>query len=293
MDKLPESATQRVSGSGDVGKITQRRRAEPGISLVVLEILVVEDNAFNAQLLEQLLHKRKHHVHIVASGDEALAQIESHDFDLVILDLRVPGRDGFEIMDRIRDREQATGKHVPVIALTAQARKEDRARCLAAGMDEFLTKPIDASALWAAIERLAPSKGRSRTSRKGRRWLDARVLLAGCGGDRVILERMGRALRAHVPAELASAEASWRAHDAVGLREAAHRLCGMVAAASSSVGGVASDLENEAAAGRLGEAGGLLERLRQVTEAMLSEMDDLSMEDLHRLLDERARGARD
>jgi two-component system sensor histidine kinase/response regulator len=284
MAKLPESAADRMIASGDEGKITQRRRAAPGRSRAALEILVAEDNEFNAQLLDQLLHRRGHHAHIAASGDEALVMIESRDFDLVILDLRLPGRDGFEIMECIRDREQATRRHVPVIALTARARKEDRVRCLAAGMDEFLTKPIDASALWAAIERLAPSNGGDSSGRHGRRWLDARVLLAGCGGDRVILERIGRALRAHVPAELASAEASWRARDAVALREAAHRLYGMVAAASSSVGRVASDLESEAAAGRLCEAGILLERLRQVTEALLSEMDDVSLEDLHRLL---------
>ena len=111
-------------------------------------------------------------------------------------------------------------------------------------------------------------------------WLDARVLLAGCGSDAAILDRVKRALRAHVPGELERAQASWRARDAASLREAAHRLLGMLAAASTSVGRVASELENEAAMGRLDAAGDLLERLVPMALALLSEVERASLERL-------------
>jgi CheY-like chemotaxis protein len=252
---------------------------------MALEILVAEDNEFNAQVLEQLIRERGHRGYIASSGNEALILIESVEFDLVILDLRMPGPDGFAVLERIRERGRRTGKHLPVIALTARARKEDRERCLAAGMDDFWVKPIDARMLWAVIEKLERAKDPEGTRLDAEgvtcaKWLDAKVLLTGCGGDAVILERIKRALAVHVPIDLARAEASWRAGDAVTLREAAHRLCGMLAAASSSVGHVASDLENEAAAGRLEEGGVLLERLGHMTKALLSEMERLSLDRL-------------
>jgi CheY-like chemotaxis protein len=247
--------------------------------MVPLKILVAEDNAFNAELLLQLLLGRGHRGYVASNGDEAITLLENTELDLLFLDLRMPGRDGFEVIERIRDRERTTRKHLYVIALTARARKDERERCLAAGMDDFLVKPIDANALWAAIEKFAPAKDRDIGQ-----WLDGHVLFAACGGDAVILDRIGQALRTHVPEELVKAEASWREGDAARLREAAHRLAGMVAVASSSVGSVASDLESEAAAGHLSEAGILLKQLRPMSEAVLSEMDRLSLDRLRELV---------
>jgi CheY-like chemotaxis protein len=125
---------------------------------VPLKILVAEDSELNAELLLRLLRTRGHCCQLASSGDQALTLLENTEFDLLILDLRMPGRDGFEVTKWIRERERTTAKHLPVIALTARARKEERERCLAAGMDDFFAKPIDASALWAAIEKLEASK---------------------------------------------------------------------------------------------------------------------------------------
>ena len=93
----------------------------------------------------------------------------------------MPELDGFQVVRAIRERERPSGGHLPVIALTARSRKEDRERCLAAGMDDFLAKPIQAADLWAAIDRVV-SVGPP-PDRPGAELLDARVLLAACGDD--------------------------------------------------------------------------------------------------------------
>src|SRR5205085_9859128 len=126
-----------------------------------VRVLVAEDNEFNAQLLEQLLTRRGHHVRLANNGRKALAATGEGDFDLLLLDVHMPELDGFGVIRAIRERERAAGGHLPVIALTARSRKEDRERCLAAGMDDFLAKPVRAADLWAALDRIVaahPSK---------------------------------------------------------------------------------------------------------------------------------------
>jgi CheY-like chemotaxis protein len=92
-------------------------------------------------------------VRLATNGREALALAEEGGFDVLLLDIHMPELDGFQVAQAIRARERTAGGHLPIIALTARARKEDRERCLAAGMDGFLAKPIQAAELWAVIER--------------------------------------------------------------------------------------------------------------------------------------------
>src|SRR5260370_5201201 len=122
-----------------------------------LHILVAEDNEYNAQLMEQLLARRGHRLRLASNGREALALAEEGAFDLLLLDVHMPELDGFQVVAAIRERERTVGGHPPVIALTARSRKEDRERCLAAGMDDFQTKPIRPAELLAAIDRPAPA----------------------------------------------------------------------------------------------------------------------------------------
>ena len=119
-----------------------------------LRILVAEDNDFNADLVRELLRRRGHAPEIVGDGSEVLARVQTGAFDLLLLDLHMPGLDGFEVIERVRAHERVHGGHLPVIALTARSRDEDRERCLAAGMDGFLSKPIRADWLAAEIDRL-------------------------------------------------------------------------------------------------------------------------------------------
>jgi len=112
---------------------------EPGSAL---RILLVEDNAVNQRLAVRLIEKRGHRVSVASNGRRAIEVLEKESFDLVLMDVQMPEMDGFEATAAIRKREEATGTHTPVIALTAHAMKGDRERCLDAGMDGYLAKPI-------------------------------------------------------------------------------------------------------------------------------------------------------
>ncbi len=248
-----------------------------------LHILVAEDDEWNAQLVEQLLLRRGHRVRLANNGREALDLAAEANFDLMLLDVHMPELDGFQVIRALRERERAQGGHLPVIALTARSRPEDRERCLAAGMDDFLSKPLRAADLEAAIDRVAASWPRADQAVPG--LLDPRVLLAACGGDARILERICGALRAGLPDHVAAVEEALSAGDAPRLREAAHRLCGMVAAFSTVAGGVASEVEDHAASGRLEQARPLVEQLATMARDLVGLVEDLSIEALRAQLE--------
>jgi CheY-like chemotaxis protein/HPt (histidine-containing phosphotransfer) domain-containing protein len=270
----------------------------PHPSSLSLRVLVAEDNEFNAQLLEQLLERRGDRARLASNGREALRMVKEGGFDLLLLDIHMPELDGFQVAQAIREQERTTGGRLPIIALTARSRKEDRERCLAAGMDDFLAKPIQAADLWAAIDRaLRRDEGRGmrdetrpssshlsslipHPSSSGKDLLDPRVLLAACGADAAILEKICQTFRARLPGHLRAVRDALRDRDAPRLREAAHKLAGMVAAFSTVAGGVASDLEDHAAQGQLEEAGRLAARLETMTEELLRLVGALSLEAL-------------
>jgi two-component system sensor kinase len=118
-------------------------------------ILLAEDGLVNQQVARELLEARGHSVVVVNNGREALGALEGDSFDLVLMDVQMPEMDGFEATEAIRAKERTTGKHLPIIAMTANAMKGDRDRCLKAGMDDYLTKPIRSKALYDAVERIA------------------------------------------------------------------------------------------------------------------------------------------
>jgi PAS domain S-box-containing protein len=117
-----------------------------------LHILVADDNLVNLRLARSLLAKQGHSAVAVGSGREALAALEQQSFDLVLMDVQMPDMDGFEATKAIRAQEQISHKHLPIVAMTAHAMSGDRERCLAAGMDSYVTKPVDAAKLFTAIE---------------------------------------------------------------------------------------------------------------------------------------------
>jgi two-component system sensor histidine kinase/response regulator len=120
-----------------------------------LRILVAEDNRINQLLIVRMLEKAGHRVDVVGNGSEALAALERASYDLVLMDCQMPEMDGFEATSAIRATERQTGAHVTIVALTANAMEGDRERCLAAGMDDYLAKPITRQALTAALGRIA------------------------------------------------------------------------------------------------------------------------------------------
>jgi signal transduction histidine kinase/CheY-like chemotaxis protein len=126
-------------------------------------ILLAEDNVVNRKVATRLLEKQGHHVSAAENGRVAIEKFTSQEFDIILMDVQMPEMDGFEATRRIREAEQVKGGHVPIIALTAHALAGYRERCLNAGMDGYVTKPIRAAQLLAAIERvvenLDPVKG--------------------------------------------------------------------------------------------------------------------------------------
>ncbi len=118
-------------------------------------VLLVEDNAVNQTLAVRLLEKRGHVVSVAGDGRAALAALEKETFDIVLMDVQMPLMDGFEATVAIREKEKLSGGHIPIIAMTAHALKGDLDRCLSAGMDGYVSKPIRTSELFAAVERLS------------------------------------------------------------------------------------------------------------------------------------------
>jgi len=121
-----------------------------------LRILLAEDNPVNRKIAVRMLEKRGHNVEVVTTGAEALARLEQDSFDLLLTDIHMPQMDGFETTAAIRAREQGTGEHLPIIAMTALAMKGDEERCLAAGMDGYISKPMRANELFETVERFTP-----------------------------------------------------------------------------------------------------------------------------------------
>jgi CheY-like chemotaxis protein/HPt (histidine-containing phosphotransfer) domain-containing protein len=131
--------------------------AAPGVSRP-LRILLAEDNIVNQRVSTAFLQKQGHLVRVVSDGRSALAAIEAEPFDLVLMDVQMPEMDGLEATTAIRRREAALGRHTPILALTAHAMKGDRERCLAAGMDGYLAKPLRADVLRRAIQEAVEEK---------------------------------------------------------------------------------------------------------------------------------------
>ncbi len=116
-----------------------------------LRVLVAEDNPVNQRLVVRLLERRGHEIVLVENGRAALAALAAGPFDLVLMDVQMPVLDGFAATRELRTQERAKGAHVPVIAMTAHAMSGDRERCLAAGMDAYLAKPVDPERLYATM----------------------------------------------------------------------------------------------------------------------------------------------
>jgi signal transduction histidine kinase/CheY-like chemotaxis protein len=131
--------------------------AEPSTS-GGLRILLAEDNLVNQKVAMRILEGMGHSVALAIDGNRALEAFEAEEFDVILMDVQMPGMDGFEATTAIRAREQGTGRHVPVIALTAHALKGDRERCLAGGFDDYLAKPIRRAELITALNIVEESR---------------------------------------------------------------------------------------------------------------------------------------
>jgi CheY-like chemotaxis protein len=121
-------------------------------------VLLAEDNAVNQTLALRLLEKRGYSVTVAGNGREAVEAFEKNHFDVVLMDIQMPEMDGFEATAAIRAKEKLTGRHVPILAMTAHALKGDQERCISAGMDAYISKPIRTSELFSKVESMLANK---------------------------------------------------------------------------------------------------------------------------------------
>jgi len=136
-------------------------RPSLGLTQRPLRVLLAEDNTINQLVAMNMLQKRGHSVVVASDGHGVLAAAEKQEFDLILMDVQMPGMDGLEATAEIRRREAATGRHIPIIALTAHAMHEDRERCLMIGMDAYLAKPFSAADLIKTLESLPTEPAKS------------------------------------------------------------------------------------------------------------------------------------
>jgi two-component system sensor histidine kinase/response regulator len=140
---------------GEVNEVPTPVVAQPVKELrASLRILLAEDNLINQRLISRLLEKMGHTVTIAENGQIALRLCSEKEFDLVAMDMQMPIMDGLEATERIRSREKVTGRHIPIVAMTANAFEQDRERCQRAGMDGYVSKPVTANAIELELSRV-------------------------------------------------------------------------------------------------------------------------------------------
>jgi PAS domain S-box-containing protein len=196
-----------------------------------LKLLLAEDNPVNQMLATRILEKLGHDVTVVGNGREAVSKAQASGFDLIIMDVQMPEMDGFEATAAIREWEKTTGKHIPIVAMTAHAMKGDRERCLAAGMDGYVSKPIRIADLEEAVTQATAAKELSNTVSTNPAEggvMDEAAVLAGLDGNRGLLRDLARLFLADYPKQLVEIKAAIQGGDAERLRRAAHALKGSV-----------------------------------------------------------------
>jgi two-component system sensor histidine kinase/response regulator len=242
-----------------------------------LRILLAEDNAVNRELTVRILSKRGHSVEVAVNGKLALEALETHPFDVILMDVQMPEMDGFEATGAIRKREAVTGTRIPIIAMTAHAMKGDRERCLAAGMDAYISKPVQTEELLKITEALAADADPiDNIDESGHAVMDRSLALARVDGDEALLVDLAKLFCEESPKMLAAVQAAVSAKDADRLQRAAHSLKGAVATlAAQKAFDAALRLERLGRAGDLADADkayaaleAQIERLRSVLETL-------------------------
>jgi CheY-like chemotaxis protein len=193
-----------------------------------LRILLAEDNLINQTLATRLLGRQGHIVVVAGNGQEALAELERQPFDLVLMDVEMPAMDGLEATALIRQKEQGTGRHVPILAMTAHAMKGDQERCLAAGMDSYVSKPVRARELFDAIAAFAPAAVGLRTTETRATStagvLDWAAALEYVGGNAELLKQLVKVFLDECPRWLTRLRQAAASRDLAELKLVAHNL---------------------------------------------------------------------
>jgi CheY-like chemotaxis protein len=199
-------------------------------------VLLVEDNVVNQRVASGLLTRRGHHVTVVEDGQQAVARLDHETFDVVLMDLQMPVMGGLEATAAIRLRERTTGLHLRIVAMTAHAMDSDRERCLAAGMDGYVSKPVNRAMLFAAVEQDATGCGAVQPAVAGPATFDADALSQRLAAADGLMSEVIHLFLDELPVRLAAINDAINRRDAGALRIAAHALIG--SAANLSVDGL-------------------------------------------------------
>ncbi len=263
-------------------------------------VLLVEDNEINRRVAIGLLRARGHQVVVAENGLEAVNALAEGEFDVVLMDMQMPVMDGYEATAVIRKREHQIGGHVPIVAMTAEALKGDRDRCLAGGMDDYVSKPIAPAAMYRAVERFpavclnSPLPAANRASstmaespvvaveteaslpstdtRPAIDWVVARHQIGG--GEHVLHEFIGL-LKSQIPQLMHDIHHSLETHDSKLLRRAAHTLRGSVTYfGAEPLAEAAAVLEN---LGRLSSFEGIATALEAVNRELVRVLSALDI----------------
>lgn len=252
------------------------RKAKRSIGL---RVLVAEDNEVNQLVAKRIFEKLGHRVTVVENGQEAVSALEKGKFDLVAMDVQMPVMDGLDATQAIRKAEEKTGKHTPIVAMTAHAMKGDRERCLLAGMDGYVAKPIRSSELETVIAgvlgtvRPAAAVGNNRSASV----IDSGALLEGVGGNRRLLQKLARLFLADLPKSVARIKSAFASRDGEELAKTAHALKGSIGnfGAMKAVE-IAAEIERIGRTGELDIAQEALSALEVELSAAKKELEKLA-----------------
>jgi CheY-like chemotaxis protein len=262
--------------SEEVTQGLQKATRQAGLSL---KILLAEDNQVNQRLATRLLEKRGYEVTVVDNGREALDALARSAFDLVLMDVQMPVLDGIEAVMEIRLNETGKPFHQRVVALTAHAMKGDEERCLAAGMDGYLSKPIRQQELDGILDSYFPGLREPSASellkvQMPADFVDEAVLLDRVGGDRAFLSELTELFRIEYPRQLSYARQALAEENSDGVMQAAHALRGVLAnLAATGPSETGATLEEIGNSGDLSMAGPTLDRLEEELQSVLRTLE--------------------
>jgi CheY-like chemotaxis protein/HPt (histidine-containing phosphotransfer) domain-containing protein len=239
-----------------------------------------------------LLDQQRHRVTTVANGREVVEKASEWPFDLILMDVQMPEMDGFEATAAIRRREQVSGGHIPIIAMTAHAMAGDRERCLAAGMDAYVSKPLRPDDLLATIDVVArgsaagqsdrvrpepgPTAGVASDTERVFSTIDGDALLADFGENRTLLAEVISAFLFDVPGQLSAVRAAAATRRAESVAAAAHSLKGSVGLFSmTGAYEIARALEHAARGGDLTALDAHCEELERAVRSVREELEAL------------------
>lgn len=248
----------------------------------LLSILVADDTPANLKMVRRVLCGRGHHFVAVNNGKNAVAKFQRGRFDVILMDVQMPVMDGYEATRTIRELELLENAHTPIIALTSHSGVGDREKCLEAGMDAFLNKPIEAVRLIKLVEDLADSRRTDsmpvaavRTDGEPPSLVDFDGAMKRLGGDRQLFRDFITVFDEDSPALLSNLREAFDARDAPGARRSAHGLKGLAANfGATAVTDAAAEIEGMTDAGNWAEAKQTLDQLDHAVSQLNRALDE-------------------